>query len=137
MSYIYNENPEVLYVGMECLRKTFDRKKYGSDVFIECNQKEKCDLHEKLTKTINISQTDLNDSLENIDIYEIFISVPVEKRNKCDMCDIQRVLMEINNIHDDTITRKKTYVDQEKCYCKICSSIILYDPHCVCGIYED
>lgn len=145
MSYFYNENQDVLYVDTQYLEKIFDRKKFDIkkedfNIFIKCNRKEKFNsdnLYEKLTKTINISQLDFNNSLGNIDIHEIFISVPIEKRNKCDICDIQRILMEINNIHNDHVTKKKTSVNHKKCYCKICSSIFLYDPHCVCGIYED
>ena len=144
MSYFNNKKSDELRVDIQYLIKIFDKKKFyrkkeDFNNFIKCKRKEKFNfdnLYEKLTKIINISQLEFNNSIGNIDVHKIFISVPVEKRNKCDICDIQRILMKINNIHNDYVTKKKTSVNHKKCYCKICSSILLYDPHCVCGIYE-
>lgn len=86
--------------------------------------------HDNFAKMLKMTSSTFRESLKNIDIVDIFLLVPIEKRNKCECCDIQRVLTEINNIH-------KNMKQNNKCFCKICSSFILYDPHCVCGIYDD
>lgn len=86
--------------------------------------------HDNFAKMLNMTSSTFRESLKNIDIVDIFLLVPIEKRNKCECCDIQRVLTEINNIH-------KNMKQNKNCFCKICSSFILYDPHCVCGIYDD
>lgn len=87
-------------------------------------------LYNNLAKTLHMTPNIFKRSLKNININKIIMSAPFDKINKCEHCDIQWILTEINKIHNN-IKRNG------KCYCKICSSFILYDPHCVCGIYDD
>lgn len=137
-SSFYDVESDIFYTKIPCLKKIFNIKN-NRDNFKENNNKKKynlIDFHNKLAKSLNISQMTFFCSLGNIDINDIFLSVPIEKRDRCENCDIQRVLSKIKKIHDSDLKKKIPWNDN-KCYCRICSSIILYDPHCVCGIYED
>jgi len=98
-------------------------------------------IYRKLASKLHLELSLFYKALGKIDIYSIFLSVPSDKRNKCDCCDIQRLLTEIKNIHNNNIQKNQTthihYWKSNKCFCRICSAIYLYDPHCTCGIYED